>query len=77
MADTAIKQSNSNVGLLMMKQLSALGADSEAQLCKIQVARLLFETNSKNKHAELLSNSIKQEVTFQVSKENPIKFDRG
>lgn len=67
MADTAIDQNNSTVASHLMKRLGYLGADSEAQLCKIQLSEALFNNVPVYKRPELLANGLKQSSLIQVS----------
>jgi hypothetical protein len=46
--------------------LGELGAESEVQLCKIQLAQLLYESAPDSKKVEFLTNGFKQAVNFQV-----------
>lgn len=66
MADTAIDQKNSTVGSHLMKRLNVLGAETESQLCKIQLSEALFKNVPDHKKPELLSNGLKQSSLFQV-----------
>lgn len=66
MADTAIDQNNSTVASHLMKRLSSLGAESEAQLCKIQLSEALFNNVPAYKRPELLANGLKQSSLFKV-----------
>lgn len=66
MAETAVIQGNNGAGGVKMKKLVKLGAESEVQLYKIQIAQIIFDNVRESKKPELLGNGLKQSINFKV-----------